>query len=110
MHELTRTLKDDGIVQLCPIISSPQLKGMQQAFAARLRRMSWTDVAGYEYTERFRHMVQDVLVLDQGFLDASLHPLVKQILTEYLGPHFQLVEAKGWRSLPTKKDFHGWHG
>jgi hypothetical protein len=58
----------------------------------------------------YRHMIQDVLILDQGFLNVALHPLVQQVLKEYLGPHFQLVEAKGWRSLPTKKDFHGWHG
>jgi hypothetical protein len=29
---------------------------------------------------------------------------------EYVGPSFQLTEAKGWLSLPTESDFHGWHG
>jgi hypothetical protein len=50
------------------------------------------------------------LTLDQGFLDASLHPVVIDALHEYLGDTFELVEAKGWKSLPTKRDFHGWHG
>ncbi len=109
-HELTTTLVRDGVVRLPHLLSPPQLKAMQEAFAAKLQRMSWNDVAGYERTEKYRHMVQDVLILEQGFLDAAIHPLVKQILGEYLGPHFQLVEAKGWRSLPTKRDFHGWHG
>src|SRR6187431_2379839 len=95
-RELTDILSRDGIVRLPPLLSSEQLEGMQGAFAARLQRMSWNDVTGYERTEMFRHMIQDVLALDQGFLDLSLHPLVKQILREYLGPHFQLVEAKGW--------------
>jgi hypothetical protein len=39
-----------------------------------------------------------------------VHPLVKQILSKYLGRNYQLTEAKGWKSLPTSRDFHGWHG
>ncbi|BFU97077.1 MAG: conserved protein of unknown function [Nitrospira sp.] len=109
-HELTAILERDGLVQLPEIISSEQLRSMQQAFLARLQRMVWNDVPGFERTEKFRYMIQDVLAVDQGFLDVALHPLVKQILHEYIGPRVQLVEAKGWRSLPTKKDFHGWHG
>jgi len=109
-HELTTILERDGLIRLPSLLSASQLRGMQEAFQTRLQRMAWNDVPGFERTEMFRHMIQDVLVLDQGFLDVALHPLVKQVLHEYLGPHFQLVEAKGWRSLPTKKDFHGWHG
>jgi hypothetical protein len=55
-------------------------------------------------------MVQDVLTLDQGFVDAALHPLVKETLRGYLGESYELVEAKGWKSLPTQRMFHGWHG
>ena len=52
----------------------------------------------------------NVLLLDQGFVDLGLHPLVKQILGRYLGTNYELTEAKGWKSLPTRRDFHGWHG
>ena len=55
-------------------------------------------------------MVQDVLTLAQGFVDVALHPQVKEAAHDYLGDTFELVEAKGWKSLPTKRDFHGWHG
>ena len=109
-HDLTSQLDRDGIVLLPQLVTSPQLQEMQQAFEARLRHMAWNDTLGYERTEMYRHMIQDVLTLDQGFLSFALHPLVLQVLKEYLGPHFQLVETKGWRSLPTRKDFHGWHG
>ena len=109
-HDLTNQLDRDGFVLLPQLITSTQLRGMQQAFEARLRRMSWNDTPGYERTEMYRHMIQDVLILDQGFLNVALHPLVQQVLKEYIGENFQLVEAKGWRSLPTMKDFHGWHG
>lgn len=103
-------LRQDGIVLVPHLIKPDQLRSMQQAFAARLRHQRWNDVDGYERTERFRHMVQDVLTLDQGFVDAALDPLVCDTIREYVGPNFELCEAKGWRSLPTRRDFHGWHG
>jgi hypothetical protein len=83
---------------------------MQVSFASRLKHLRWNDVDGYEMNERYRHMVQDVLALDQAFVDVALHPIVKDTLREYIGPRFELVEAKGWKSVPTKRDFHGWHG
>lgn len=109
-HPLTRELEHHGIAVIPDLLRADQLAAMQKAFAARLRRMRWNDVDGYEKTEPNRHMVQDLLTLDQGFLDLALHPVVKQVLREYLGDHFALVEAKGWLSLPTRTDFHGWHG
>ena len=87
-----------------------QLAAMQNAFNARLSRLRWNNLDGYEKTEPNRHMVEDVLTIDQGFLEAALHPVVKTVLSKYLGGPFALVEARGWRSLPTRRDFHGWHG
>lgn len=107
---LSSELETNGIVVLPNLLNSEQLGGMQKAFEARLRRMRWNNFDGYQKTERFRHMIEDVLLLDQGFLDLALHPQVKQILNRYLGPDYELTEAKGWKSLPTKRDFHGWHG
>jgi hypothetical protein len=103
-------LDTNGIVVLPNLLSAEKLRGMQQAFEARLRRVRWNNFDGYHKTERFRHMIEDVLLLDQGFLDLALHPLVKQILNRYLGADYELTEAKGWKSLPTRRDFHGWHG
>ncbi len=109
-EELYLELERNGVVLLPKLLSPEQLKGMQRAFASRLRRLRWNNFDGYEKTEPYRHMVQDVLTLDQGFVDAALHPLVKAILHRYLGDSFELTEAKGWKSIPTKRDFHGWHG
>jgi hypothetical protein len=108
--KLAAQLEADGIVILPGFLEPESLRRMQWAFARRLRRLRWNDFDGYEKTERFRHMVQDVLTLDQGFVDAALHPTVKAALTRYISPGFALVEAKGWLSLPTTEDFHGWHG
>ncbi|MEK6334139.1 MAG: phytanoyl-CoA dioxygenase family protein [Acidobacteriota bacterium] len=107
---LVSTLETDGIVMLPNILSAEQLRGMQQAFASRLQQLRWNNFEGYSKTEPYRHMIEDVLMLDQGFVDLALHPLVKQILNNYLGTEYALTEAKGWKSLATKRDFHGWHG
>lgn len=105
-----KALEIDGLTRLPFLLSPDQLRDMQNAFASRLKHPRFNDVDGYERTEPFRYMVQDVLTLDQGFVDLALHPLVKEILTHYIGEDFALCEAKGWKSLATKKNFHGWHG
>jgi hypothetical protein len=106
----TRQLELDGVVVIPDLIDGETLRAMQDAFASRLRRLRWNDFDGFEMTEPYRHMIQDVLTLEQGFVDLALHPDVKQTLADYIGERYELVEAKGWRSLPTRKDFHGWHG
>jgi hypothetical protein len=102
------TLEEDGVVCLPKLFDPEQLTAMQHAFNARLGRLRWNNLDGYEKTEPYRHMVEDALTLEQGFVDAAVHPIVKRVLASYLG-QFALVEARGWRSLPTRRDFHGWH-
>jgi len=109
-NELYAKLERDGIVLLPPLLKDEQLAMMQRAFNARLCRLRWNNFDGYEKTEPYRHMVEDVLLLDQGFLDLAIHPVVKAIVKSYLGEDVELTEARGWKSLPTKRDFHGWHG
>lgn len=108
--ELCKELDQSGIVLLPHLISDKQLESMQLAFEARLQRLRWNNFDGYEKTEPYRHMIEDVLLLDQGFLDVAIHPIVKAVVNAYLGDNAELTEARGWRSLPTKRDFHGWHG
>jgi len=110
VEALFSELDTNGVVVLPSIISDEQLREMRHGFAAKLQHVRWNNVDGYQRTEIYRHMVEDVLLLAQGFVDLAVHPLVKAILARYLGSSYQLTEAKGWRSLPTKYDFHGWHG
>jgi hypothetical protein len=106
---LVSEFEANGILVLPNLLSADQLGAMQKAFAVKLRRMRWNHIDGYHKTEIYRHMVEDVLLLDQGFVDLALHPLVKNILNAYMGTSYELTEAKGWKSLPTTRDFHGWH-
>jgi hypothetical protein len=110
VRNLLTELEEKGAVRLPDLLSTETVRSMQGSFRRRLQQMRCNNCDGYERTERQRLMVQDVLTLDQGFVDLALHPLVKGIADAYLGSSYELCEAKGWRSLPTKKDFHGWHG
>ena len=110
VKNLFSQLDRDGLVVLPELLSPATLRAMQQAFSARLQRVRWNNFEGYQKTEPYRHLVEDVLTLDQGFVDLVLHPLVTEVLNRYLGEEYELTEAKGWKSLPTKRDFHGWHG
>ena len=107
---LASELETNGIVVLPSLLSSEALREMQDAFAAQLTRVRWNNFDGYMRTEVYRMMIDDLLMLAQGFVDVAIHPLVREIVSRYVGPNYQLTEAKGWKSLPTKYDFHGWHG
>jgi hypothetical protein len=107
--KLAAELSLNGIVVLPPLFTNEQLQNIRAAFEARLSGMRWHDLDGYEL-EAQREVLQDVLTIEQGMVDLAVHPLVMKILGRYIGPEFALTEAKGWRSLPTKRDFQGWHG
>lgn len=109
-NSIAKELEINGIARLSELVDPPTLRDMQTAFASRLTRQRWNDQEGYERTERFRLMVQDLLTLAQGFVDVALHPAVQEAVRAYVGDKVELVEAKGWQSLPTHRDFHGWHG
>lgn len=106
---LAAELEKNGVVVLPPLLSAGQIQEMRRAFEARLHGVRWNDLDGYEL-EPLRHVLQDVLTLEQGFVDLAVHPLVAKTLSRYIGEGFALTEAKGWKSLPTKRDFQGWHG
>jgi len=103
-------LSRDGIVVVPGFMCGEALAHMQAAFSGALERPRWNTYDGYRKTELYRHMVEDVLVLDQSFVDLAVHPAIARTAREYVGAGVQLREAKGWLSKPTRRDFHGWHG
>ena len=107
---LAKELEHHGVVVLPDLVAPEQLRAMQDAFASRLRRQRWNDLDGYFKTEPYRLMLEDLLLTHQAFLDVAMNPRITEAVREYVGPGFQLIEAKGWQSNPTQHDFHGWHG
>ena len=71
---LLQNLERDGFTFVPDLLSPTQLRSMQSAFTARLRHLRWNDVDGYERTERYRHMVQDVLTLESEILRLPAPP------------------------------------
>jgi hypothetical protein len=110
VDELVLALERDGVVRLPTLVSSEQLTRMQAAFTSRLDGLAFNNADGHHRTELKRMMVEDVLTLEQGFVDIGLHSLVIDTIRRYVGEPFELCEAKGWRSLEARQDFHGWHG
>jgi hypothetical protein len=109
-NPLAKELAYHGVVLIPNLLTPQQLRDMQGAFTARLGRQRFNDLDGYFKTEPYRLMIEDVLLLHQAFLDVALSSVILEAVREHVGPAFQLTEAKGWQSNPTKRDFHGWHG
>src|SRR5262245_65557930 len=89
-ESIVHKLESDGIAIIPGFLNPEQLRGMQRAFGNMLKRMRWSNFDGYKKTEPYRHMVEDVLMLDQGFVDAGLDPRVQATMREYVGPCDQL--------------------
>lgn len=110
IDRLASKLESDGAVVLSGLVPDSTLKDMQAAFASRLRHQRMNNVDGYQRTEPKRLLVEDVLTLAQGFVDIAVHPIIRGVLDKYIGATYSLCEAKGWQTLRSLKDFHGWHG
>ncbi len=102
-------LERDGVVMLPSLLSPHQLQRLQQSFNQALEHPSFNTWSGFEQNEKWRRLVENVLTLDPTAVSLALHPLVKGVLSSYLGPNFALVEARGWETIATKTNFHGWH-
>lgn len=103
------TLDRDGVVILPERVPDAQLALMRRSFAQRVSHRALNHTTGYHASDPYRRIVEDVLLLDAGFVQAALHPQVLGLVRAYLGAEACLTEAKGWRSRPTRRDVHGWH-
>lgn len=107
--EITAALERDGIAPLPRLIAPEALAGLQAAFSGALRRPSFNTWIGFEQNEKWRLLVENLLALHPACLELALHPLVAGVVREYVGPEVALTEARGWRTIRTTRNFHGWH-
>ena len=107
--DLLEALERDGVVALPPMLGAEALAGLQQSFERVLERPAFNTWYGYERNEKWRILVENALTVDPAVVRLALHPLLKSVLRRYIGPGFALTEARGWRTIRTTIDFHGWH-
>lgn len=102
-------LQRDGIAPLPALLDADALAGLQSAFAGALRHPSFNTWIGFEQNEKYRLLVENLLALHPACIELALHPLVAEVVRRYIGPGVALTEARGWRTIRTRRNFHGWH-
>ena len=109
IEKLIQTLEEDGIVLLPELLAESELSAMQASFDMELKQPRWNTSSGYQQNEKWRLLLEDVLTLDPAFLTLAIHPLARSIFSQYIGSSYILAEARGWETIATQRDFHGWH-
>ncbi len=108
---VTETLDRDGIVVLPNFLHGEALASIQDSFTRALARPSFNTWSGYEMMEKWRIQLENLLMIDPHcYSDCALHPLITEVMRRYIGPDAALVEARGWKTIRTTRNFHGWHG
>lgn len=108
--DLTDTLERDGIAVLPNFLTGRALASIQDSFERALARPSFNTYIGFEQNEKWRVLVENLLMLDPHCVtDCAVRPLVSEVLRRYIGPGVALVEARGWKTIRTLRAFHGWH-
>ena len=102
-------LNKDGISVLEGWIDSNSLADMQTAFEGILKKPRFNTTNGYQQNEKWRVLVEDLLTLSKAFYFPIFNQELLSVLSSYLGSKFQMTEARGWKTIATKKNFHGWH-
>lgn len=99
----------EGLALVDGLVAPEGLRAMQETFGRVLGQLNWNTSRGYQASDRHRRMVEDILTLDPAFLELALHPAIKEIVGAYIGPHYVLSEVRGWETVVTRVNFHGWH-
>lgn len=108
--DVVEALERDGIAVLPDFLTGDALASIQDSFNRALARPNFNTWVGYEQNEKWRVLVENLLMLDPHCMtDCAVHPLVGEVLRRYVGPDVALVEARGWKTIRTTRTFHGWH-
>lgn len=103
------TLEQDGIVLLGKFISDSMLLRMQNCYRRALQYPTRNTWMGYEQNEKWRRLVENLLLYDRSFVELALQPTIIDVLNKYIDPGSTMVEARGWETIATRRDFYGWH-
>lgn len=107
--QIAQTLERDGIAIWPERVAPDLLSVLQQSFTQRLSHRVWNTWRGFEQNELYRRLVEDVMMVSPGFARVGLAPDILDTLDLYLQPGYVMTEARGWRTIKTRRNFHGWH-
>lgn len=109
VNRVLSQLEQDGIAVIEGLIPQDQLSLMQQCFEQNLSHPRFNTWTGYQQNEKWRLLIEDLLTLSPAFYYPIQNEQLMNICREYIGDKFQMTEARGWKTIRTMRNFHGWH-
>ncbi|MBY6188477.1 phytanoyl-CoA dioxygenase family protein [Marinobacter hydrocarbonoclasticus] len=102
-------LHQQGVVRLPTRIPKETLAAMQAQFERQLGQSCFNTSPGFQQNERYRLLLENLLTLAPAFYHPLKDDALMALCRDYLGPAFQMTEARGWQTVRTLRHFHGWH-
>jgi hypothetical protein len=109
VNEALKEIREKGIVVLDEGLPAEVLDKMQQTFNRQLAQPQFNTWSGYQQNEKWRLLIENLLTHSSAFLYPALQPQLMEICRQYIGEGFQMTEARGWKTIKTNRNFHGWH-
>lgn len=102
-------LNDKGIAVIENFLPADELAQMQQCYEQNLAHPKFNTWNGYQQNEKWRLLIENLLTLSPAFLYPMRNDDVMSICRHYIGNKFQVTEVRGWQTIRTTRNFHGWH-
>ena len=109
VQDVVEQLSKNGIAVLENFISVSEVVQKQQCYENSLRHSQFNTWQGYQQNERWRLLIENLLTLSPAFMFPIKNDDLMTICRVYIGEKFQVTEARGWKTIKTKRNFHGWH-
>jgi hypothetical protein len=109
VNDILSQLDENGIAVIENFLPQDVLKQMQQCYENNLAHPRFNTWTGYQQNEKWRLIIEDLLTLSPAFLYPVRNNDLMDICRQYIGDNFQMTEARGWKTIKTKRNFHGWH-
>jgi len=102
-------LDEKGVAVLPNPLPKAELQKMKSTFVQQLTHPQFNTWTGYQQNEKWRLLIEDLLTLSPAFLFPVLNDSLMEVCRQYIGNNFQMTEARGWQTIRTNRNFHGWH-
>ena len=108
-YDVVEQLNEKGIAVLEKFVPETILSQMQQSYEKSLRHPQFNTWQGYQQNERWRLLIENLITLSPAFMFPIKNDALMKVCRLYIGEAFQVTEARGWKTIRTERNFHGWH-